>query len=264
MEDFELHKKIEDFIAGRMTEEERKSFEVEIADNPDLAEKVEEERKLSEVLRSKTTFEFRRKLEGFNTKAKEAEKTSRAPIKVVKMNRRKMLGWAASLLLLFGVGYWFFNQNTRTNEQIFAQYFSDTEKIINSDLANERDQSSNDTSNKYTAELKKFSILLLEKKASEAKSQLQEIQLSFPKRMNKSIFNFYLGFLEYELKNYRAALNFFNQTISNKKSDALWLSAGCYLKLGERANAKIILEDLLLYEKGFKSDDAKAVLRELN
>lgn len=106
----ELYDTIEDYLNGKLPEEQRRAFAERLEQEPELATEVQAFRLSQEVIEEGIADQLRADFASWNQEGKQKQ-----PAKIVKMrSMRKVLAIAASLLLLLTVGYLQYS-NTQQN-----------------------------------------------------------------------------------------------------------------------------------------------------
>lgn len=106
----EDYDQIEDYLYGRMSEDQASAFEERVRKDGTLAEELEVKRMEQQTLRLLSQNQLRSEMTNWKAE-REVEQPSEA--KVVKMPRRRLLyrlSAAASILLLIGLPLWWVNQ----------------------------------------------------------------------------------------------------------------------------------------------------------
>lgn len=110
--------RIEGYILGLMTDEEKKSFEAELNLDPKLRANVED---IKVLLQEVELASLKDSMEEFHAELKTS--TPVVPIISKKPFVWKPLGVAASLLFLLAITLWVFLGNTTENEKLYRAYY---------------------------------------------------------------------------------------------------------------------------------------------
>lgn len=262
-----IYKKIEAYISGRMSEEETKQFELEMASRPELKEEVTLYTSINHHL-TDTTFEdesfsdsaHKKEIETY-LKSQEAtdikKKLSRVQEDYMATSSKKkpkirplyyIVSAAAVLLLLFGLLF-----PLQSNTNIYKDYYQ-------------------------TSELPSFTS------RSDQKSLLSEASTSFKNGdVDKALTDFkkyivnanseidplvyiYTGLIYSEkgnLKDAIAQLHLLEKSNSLDRSRALWYKALVYIKFDHVSEAKEILNKILENPTNYKYNTAKELLDKL-
>ncbi len=242
---------IEDFIDGVLEEEEYNGFVSELNDNTDLIAEVNLRRHINEAIGETDVFELRDKLKS----AKEVSEVKKVKMLVPEAKSdlyRYIRSSVAVIILLLGIG------------GIFSNSFTSKESIYNSFYNTPTWSPERSVSNELTL-WQNANYAYLEKD--------WQTVINYMDRVDASVSS-----PEYAVAKYRKAvslqnLNKFEDAVSEYSKviqqgdnlfieEAEWYRSLCYIKLGQKEQAK---QELLavIDRKGLYENDAKAVLRKL-
>ncbi|MFN3851348.1 MAG: tetratricopeptide repeat protein [Spirosomataceae bacterium] len=220
---------IEKYFENNLTESEKAQFEVLINSNATFKDAVEFEKNLKNAIHHKERNELKNQLKSIEKKQE---------TKVVAMPRWIWL--AAASVIIVGAALWLFIFKTPTNEDLFAQNFQVYPNVIAPSV---RGTSTTDGDKKlafelYEQEKYKEAIEIFEKTAKETKEE-------YPA--------FYVGQCYMALGDYQKAISSFSGAVLTDEkfpfdTQRKWYLALAYLKIGDKENAKLILELLTNYE----------------
>lgn len=251
---------IEDYLSGKMTEEEKKKFELKMAQDESLAQLVATQKMVTRVLKDKKAIAFNSRLNNIRNESNETVKKNTSPV----FSIRRIISIAASLLLLIGVSYFLYNASSDSNVTVIAlfelepTFGKDELSVFKTRGENEIETAEVDWS-KVLAVIKSGDIKLTNKK-------LNSFKIDNPDLAKNLSFDFYRGVANYQAGTFEDALLFFSniETSSRYYPDALWFSAGAYLKSGNSQKAKELLNQLIELNKGDKIHLAEKVVKDLN
>ena len=249
MNEEDTYERIEKYLNGALSSEEKKAFENELNNNNLLKEEVDLHREVAETLKGEKIHEFRNVL-----KKVDSEWTTSQPKKnnVFSIRVKKMAALAATILLLVIASYPFIFQGVdNSNEALFADNFEPYKMILN-----QRSISDNDAE---TALLNEAIIAYDNKNYKEASTAFQELQSN---NIDLIALRFYTGLSELGEGNSDNSINIFKEILDTPDhlfvEQSRWYLALAYLQKGDRDAAKLELDKI---KKGqFKHKEAKIML----
>ncbi|MDH7445725.1 tetratricopeptide repeat protein [Aquimarina sp. 2201CG14-23] len=258
---------IQNFLNGKLSEQERNEVLSKIEENPDFKEKVNFEKQLhlnlnhtdwsigsnhslpevkeyEELLKDATTQELKNTLKTVNSDYQK---------KQIKQPRSWLLySGIAAILLLIGVTI-FSTSNNLSSEELYASY------INHSELPSLIDRGSTDQT-----------VLINAQKLFEAKQYDQALDILTNDidsvQQNKAIVYLYTGISQMELNQFDQAENTFNKLINSKFIDApkgIWFKALLLLKQNKIKDAKDLLMQIAKSPSNYKSKEASELLEQL-
>ncbi|HEY8388119.1 MAG TPA: tetratricopeptide repeat protein [Parasegetibacter sp.] len=239
-EEFE---RIERYLLNEMSAGEISTFETELNQQPALRELVEEHRLLligiKEAGLTEKLNEFHQEIFENNTGTQvSSEETGSKILKTYSSTRstvRKFIvrSWlvAASLILLAGIGIWWFFNTQNNYSKIFADYYSPDPGLITamgvSDNYEFERAMVNYKRGEYTEALKSWDKLLASNSSSDT-------------------LNYFIGSAHLAGKNAEKAIEYFEKVVADNSSafrnDALWYLGLANLKMGRIKEAKSFIE----------------------
>lgn len=202
--------RIEGYILGRMTREQSEKFELELAQNNELAHEVEA---LKDSILSAQISGFHDDLSSVVHDADE-DKSS----KVISLY--PLLGLAAGIALLVGVYLWM-QEAVPVHQQLYAAYYTPDPGTLTA-MGSE--------------ETRSYLEAMVDYKAGEYESALAQWNLLLDERQSDTL-EYYISAAQMALGKMDEAKAGFQHiardTASSFQDDALWYLGLCYLKAGE-------------------------------
>ncbi|WPP49743.1 tetratricopeptide repeat protein [Catalinimonas niigatensis] len=239
-----LFEKIEAYLQGQLTPEERELFEANLAENEELAAEVTLQQ---ELIHSIETESLRQLLEQIHEE-NFAEETP-----VVSIQRQRFLPYmavAASLSLLV-IGWWYFTSQQSSPTALYSAYFSPAAGLP--------------TTLSYTRNAQ-FSEGMISYKLgdyAEAREWWQPLLEADPEN---DTLNFYVGIASLAEEQADLAIEYLNKVEENTLSvyhiDAQWYLALAYLQNEQPAKAKEILSSLTEKESAYR-EESQEILSKL-
>ena len=247
MSDQELQfEQIEQYLNKEMSEAEAEQFEAQMKADAQLREMVQLHRDMAIAIMDEEETELENKLKQINREFQSARQSSQK--RPFRLHNTRLWLVAASVAVLTMLAIWYFRPSQAvsfSNEELYAQHFtpyddfgdvrgadSSLNEILNSGFEFYKDKD-------YAQALARF-------------MQVPESNEAFIRTQ------FFRGICEMETGKINEAIAHFEQVIQNGNTllteQAQWYQALAYLKLGERNQAKTLLEQL---------KDAAAAGREL-
>ncbi|MCU0323821.1 MAG: tetratricopeptide repeat protein [Spirosomaceae bacterium] len=220
---------IEKYFENSLTEAEKTQFEILVNSNTEFRDAVGFEKNLKSAIHKKERYELKNQLKSFEKKQE---------TKIVAMPR--WLWLAAASVIIVGATLWIFVFKTSSNEDLFTQNFQVYPNVIAPSV---RGSSTVEGDKKLAFELyeqEKFreAIGVFEKISKETKDE-------YPV--------FYVGQCYMALGEYQKAISILSGAVLTDEkfpfdTQRKWYLALAYLKMGDKENAKLILELLTNYE----------------
>lgn len=220
---------IEKYFENNLTEAEKAQFEVLLNSNIEFKDAVKFEKNLKSAIHKKERNELKKQLKSFEKKQE---------TKVVTMPR--LLWIAAASIVVVGASLWFFTFKTPSNEDLFTQNFQVYPNVIAPSV---RGTSTTEGDKKLAFEFYE------QEKYKEAVGVFEKIA----KETNEEYPAFYVGQCYMALGDYQKAISSFSGAVLTDEkfpfdTQRKWYLALAYLKIGDKENAKLILELLTNYE----------------
>lgn len=242
---------IEDFIDGILEGEELDEFVAELTDNTDLMAEVNLRGQINEAVGEEDVMELRGKLKA----AKEVSEVKKVKMLVPETKSelfRYVRNSVAILILLLGIGGILSNGLT-SGDNIYKNYYNSpswtTERSVTSELSTWQNANLAYMRNDWNSVLN----YLNQEKAPVNSSEY-------------AVAEFYKAASLQNLNKFKDAISEYTKVIKQGDNlfvqEAEWYRSLCYLKLGQREQAK---QELLavIERKGDFENDAKTVLRKL-
>lgn len=238
---------IENYVEGRLSDNERQDFETRLIVDSDFKEEFDLYNNIVSGIKASG-------LENLKAKLKEAddELDSNNIIELKPENKnssRLYLSIAASLVLILGIAFiWKINSSNDLSGMANSIYEKDkglpTEMAVSASVYNEP------INNYKNDNYEKAKALLLP---------------LFKEKPNNDTANFCLGIVEYELKNYKESENYFNAITSQSSfySKAEYRLLLVYLKLNSLEHAKITCKQILTNPNHPYFDKVQLISKEL-
>lgn len=238
---------IEQYLTNEMAPLELTAFKKELTSNHDLAEELKLSQSIDSALLNADILDLRQKL----ITAINAGRVPQKEMPVVRMNTRKWLYAAASLLLLCAIASTFYLQAKRqvSNDALFFQYYNSENTI---------DQTRGDQN--IVEAIIKFQQKDFAKASSLFKSLLDK------DNSNIAVW-FYYGISNIETKHFNNSIKAFNTIILQKDNlyieHAEWYLGLCYLKNNFKAKAIAQFNAVASNPDNFHRQEAKNILEKL-
>lgn len=223
---------IEAFLNNELGAEERTAFENRIEQEPDLLEEIALHRKIRGFVKENEIDKLKNQVK--NWMLEEEVK----PKKIVLFSRTNLLRIAASIVLISGLGWFYFNSQSSDNQYLTELVGQNPGTLQGSDDRNTWTQ------------------LFQEKKYAEVISVLMKKEQMNPEEV------YFLGLSYAAETNYSKAITQFSKTIlqdSVYAEKANWALALVYLKQNNEILAKPLLEKIADSDSEF-SEKAKGLL----
>ncbi len=243
---------IEKYLDQKMTEGERKAFELQIENDSVLKAEVELHQQVEASLKGEKIHELRSALtdvdQNWGTQKNEQKRKART------INFRRIIAIAATVLLMVMAYQVFFSgDSTLSNEQLFADNFQPYQMLL----------SQRDISQSEKNEVLENAILAYAKgDFQNAATAFQQLSKNDPSDIS---YQFYLAVAQLGAENNEAAIDSFKQIISIEnnpfKEQSQWYLALAFLQKRDTENAQ---KSLIKIQPGqFKSVEAQQILKEL-
>lgn len=247
MNDIQYLERIEAYLGGELSPEEHDAFEKELAENPDLKEEYDAYLLSLEVI-DQMTFKNLMQKAAAHEKKREARRFTIS---------RRMLAVAACILLILGIGsFWYAGQNY-SNQAVFAQHFQfpNTDNLIRGEDGEESEPVSIFREALWAYENQDL---------TKAVNLLASISEEAP---NYNMAQYYLGNLYLESRRPKEATAAFEAFLSSPENryaeDSEWGLILAYLQKGEMETVNARLEKILTQPDHFHYDDARTLKRKL-
>jgi tetratricopeptide (TPR) repeat protein len=238
---------IEQYLANEMAPSERSAFKKELRSNPELAKELKLSQSIDSALLRDDVIDLRQKL----IAAINASKVTETETPVVRLNTRKWMYAAASLLALCAIAATLYLQTNRnlSTDALFSQYYN-SENIV--------DQTRGDQN-------------IVEAVIKFQQKDFSKASVLFKSILDKDDSNiavwFYYGISNIETKNYDNSIKAFNTII--KQNDNLyiehaeWYLGLCYLKSNQKDKAIDQFVVVASNPDNFHHQEAKNILEKL-
>ncbi len=242
---------IEKYLAEEMQGEELENFEAQLQTDVELKEELMLHRQLAETLKGEKVHELRSVLNEVDKDWKAPSKKDSA--KIVKFNFRRILTIAAVLVLLI-VGYQWFTNNNLSSEELYTSNFEPYPMLLNQRSVEENTVNSITFNNAITFY---------------NKNQFMEAEAAFDKLLQTQpdniSYQFYQANIFLASQNATDAIPIFQKIIAENNplfgEQARWYLSLAYLQLGQKENARALLEKI--QEGQFKAKEASTILNQL-
>lgn len=226
--------KIDAFLLGRMNDEEKKQFELEMENDTELAQLVEVERTL---MYSIETLELKNKLKTIANQ--ESQETIENPEATVRNLFRRNMAIAASFLVLLAAGVWMWNSSSNgSGNELDSIFYTDAglpTKMSGSDHYVFYDGMVDYKREEYT----------------EALSKWEKVNSG----IGKDTIQYYQAMALIGLNNYEEAIAMLGLLTRNSDFyfNAKWYEVYCLIKQGKKEEARNLLDlDGLKNKSGYK------------
>lgn len=242
-------KLIQDFLNGRLNEQELAEFDALYKTDAGFREEVEFQKDLKASFSSVKRDELKTKLQGFEEELKSKGKVRHLKTDKPTSSYKKWLA-AACILVIVGIGLMFFF-NKSTPEQLYYAHFEAYPNVVNPII---RGESETTLANKTFIAYEKGEY----EKAITGLSQLYE-------QTGKGHFLLYQASALLEIGKPEKAIPLLKKQLAlddafSEKSR--WYLALAYLKTGETEKAKRLFKEISS-ENSYKTEEAKSILSEL-
>ncbi len=246
-----IRKKIENYLRGRMSAEEKQAFEEEMSRNTELKKQVRQQKWIQEAIVDKEALAFRGKMNQWESKVSGKKK-------VIPL--RRAVGVAAAVLILVVAGFWLL-QARYTSEELFEAYYRSPEpqNILPASYYASRQGGSKEDSTQVTV-WQEARQLFEQQKWAEALGKMEEVRVSevaFP-----SEYYYELGILYLENEQYEKAIEALQQVENGQTYGKSWYLALCYLALGDFDNTRTQLNKLTDQPNAWQKN-ARALMKQL-
>ncbi len=234
----DIFERIERYMQGEMTEQEKSAFEAEIATNPDLQREMEKHKELVDALKDQEILDFRRKIQTIEGKEKAQARSL----------RKRLMRFAAAIVLIIGltaVIWYTFRADTKN---LYENYF--TAYPVESQIRG--------------SEVEGISNALDLYKDGEYEEAIPGLEQMLMKEPENGLLKIYLGNSLMEFNEMRKAVGLFTEFNSEMAyyEEARWYLALAYLKMDQKESSKSVLKEIIEYD-GIYKDKAESLLIEL-
>ena len=259
-----IYDKINDWLEGSLSDEDKKAFEKEMENNPDLAREVNLAKSAMAAINEKEVIDFRNQMAEIMSEEMPPSK------KNIKSWKRVLV--IGGLLVLVLLAFLFFNKKEKENTAtplgpvaLYEKYFAAPEQLISNE--NTRTETDLDSLKKNIGLLiGKLNSQFQEKEYSEAFITLDSLKKIDPRNkfiQNKD-FNFSKGLLYLNTDQYQPAIEAFQEANKNMAwDDVEWYMAAACIKLGKFSEAEMILKKLVSSNNPVYENQVKALLEDL-
>ncbi len=239
---------IERYIAGEMSDEERKWFERELMSNDNLRSEVELRRKTDKVLKNQDVISLRNKLSEIEKRRKATE------VPAAKSKRTVYIRYAAIVAALLVIGGIALDKGSNTaNDELISRYYKPYDPP-----ASQRSAQSGANAD-FTLALEFYNT----NDYANAALFFSKVVENNPKDMQSVLLN---GVSNFEERKYPEAKISFTTVIDDNNNlfieTARWYLALCYVNTNENNKAISQLKKIS-EEGGMYSKDARKILRKL-
>jgi|GEM_PF-1653660 len=240
---------LQNYLDGKLTDQERKDFEEVLANDTDLNNEVVELQELELGLHSLGYDQFKNTVSEWE---KDFQQSTPKTTKIVQL--RYYFAAAASLALLIMAGY-FLSNNTLSPEQLYANNYTPYEDMVIGRGSNSSTEAIDILTNGMNA--------YNQQDYQTASEKLNEYLVLMPTDYGISL---YLGIAQMETgKNSEAEASF---TIAQKDikfaQQAQWYQAMLYLKINDTTKALNVLNEISSNNSHYKKQKAIQLLDKLN
>lgn len=240
----EFYEKIEDYIKGRLSEEEREAFDKEIASDPDLAEEVALHRDMIQATGEREILDFRSKMEKIGVQSLPPPSQNSA------WKRWRITGFLTVVFLFaFGVVWWF----NRASEAENPNEKPDQEEVPNQSAppsaapptipiaeGDEKESKPVQSGDQPKSQKKKESVpdpRFIAMANELYKQQPYEIILRNVPNAQGNVSLLQKAEEAYKNKNYPETINLLSKPVEGYVSESTKLRAHAYFRLGQFARA---------------------------
>lgn len=245
------------YLNGELKREELDAFEEKLETDTLLQQELKLEQELDGIILDEDVLGFRKEVIGVREEMLEQKKTTRA-ITPVRFGESKWYLMAASIVVLIGLaGYFYFLQNqTVSNERLFAQYYS----AYPSDIAERSDEiSPNDP----------FILGLTEYEEASFYGAIRFLTISVGDDNQNFTAWLYLGISYLETDSLLKASKGFNIIVNDQNNlfieQAKWYLALTYIKANDKKHQQKIhnLLNSIVEDNGDRAKEAKEILEKI-
>jgi len=247
-----IREKIENYLLGRMSAEEKQAFEEQMSRNTELKKQVQQQKWIQEAVLDKEALAFREKMNKWEAKVSGKKKV---------ISLRRVVGIAAAVLILIVAGYWLLWPQQYSAEELFASYYSapEPQSILPASYYATRQGRTGDDTLDMTL-WREARQLLEQQQWADALEKMEEVPVSevaFP-----SEYYYELGILYLENKQYEQAVEALQQVDNGQAFGKSWYLALTYLALGDIENTRTQLKSLTDQPNSWQ-EEARALRRQL-
>ncbi|MCS4435755.1 tetratricopeptide repeat protein [Aquiflexum gelatinilyticum] len=219
--------RIESYILGLMTEEEKLSFESELKIDQNLKTRYED---IKVLLQEVELASLKDSMEVFHAELKSS--TPVGPINSKKPFTWKPLAVAASLLFLLAITLWVFLGNTNENEKLFTAYYQPDPGMV----------TAMGTNSNY-----EFDRGMVDYKTGDYQAAITRWEKLLAQKPHNDTLNYFLGSALLAVGDDKLALPFLQKTLETESGiflkEASWYLGLAYLKSGNNAEALKYLQN---------------------
>lgn len=277
----ELYEKIENYLKGRLSDEEHQTFARRAESDPELAREVALHRDMIEAIADEEVLAFRQRMEAVAGKIREtdtdSEYRSGATFSVNRQDStsgdgssgqsartfslKRSLAVAATILILITIGIvWMTGRRDTSPEALFAQHIDYPESL---ELTTRSDDEGSELEQAWW-QAGQFYQEGQYRQALDALSRANSIDPSFENH-SKGGFYYYQGIFLLKLDQPAVAINAFGQALGSPVfgARAKWSRALAFLIIdGQKEQAKATLQELI--DEGHpKKEEAEKILSAL-
>ncbi|WP_372773373.1 tol-pal system YbgF family protein [Mangrovibacterium sp.] len=244
---------IDQFLNLELSEDELRSFESELTNNPDLVAEMELYKEIDSALLERDVMDLRDKLDKIRKVSVKGKPKERSLIARIPITRIATVSIAASLVLFIGISSLWNKHNIGSEGEVYSEFFRPYEAtgIFRSN------DSSLDS---------KVSLALHKYNQSEYSEAVQLFDDILKTDATNPVGNFYRGMAYMELEQYDEAIISYNQVIRAQNNlfveQAEWYGALCYLRNENKRKAYKQFQRIA-ENNGYYSEKASAILRKL-
>ncbi|MEO1626192.1 MAG: tetratricopeptide repeat protein [Bacteroidota bacterium] len=232
---------LDNYIFGRMSAEERETFERQLAQDDGLKEALVKQRKVHGGIEAYLQASVKSKLQGYHQEwEKQQTPSPRFP--------RKYIWFIAAALLLLSLLFVLLLPSSASNEKMYAQYFEPYPMQLG-DRSQDPSDWMRQLEDQYTKQNYAAALQILQAQAETTQKEKKWL--------------LYLGICQLESDQITAALSSFEQFEENDPVywyEANWYAALAHLKAGQLAEAKKKLNILLAHPNAHYDADARRIL----
>ncbi len=238
---------IEEFINGELNEKELCEFLAELNENSDLKAEVTLRKSIDSSIGERDIFTLRDKLEQVNQDLQSKEIRSIVPDSNIRYASWWRAGVAVAVILIMSAG--FFSNHIGNAGRIYEDYFEvpqwAPQRAVASDLNILQKANNFFVDGEYEKAIVLYDQAIIEKD-------------------EKFVYQFYKASTLQNLGKFEEAIPEYTQVVKHGDNifveEAEWYKALCYIKLGNKEDAKTQLL-AIINRNGFYAADAKSVLR---
>ncbi len=241
----EITEKIEKYLQGLMSEEEKRDFENEISQNKDLKKEVEQLSFVIDSIEHYGDTELRKRLNRIHNNI-----SSQGPAIVRFIVNNKILSVAASVIIVISMYFTieYFSGSMFNSEKVYLTYYSTP--VYNQVTRNVTGNT-----------LQQAELFYKQKEYGRASKMFRKLTNQDADDLTSF---FYMAICLHETGSDSLALIQFDKIIERNNpaltDDALWYSAMIYIKQDKAANARKYLERLATDESSFYHKKAEEIL----